>query len=186
MLYHRSTAGFLSTVLLMWVSAGFQVKLTGSAVLYFSFFTERGDQPVTLEPSATPAFLSLKVTVVPSGRAGEWQASLALGRRMHVSCMHLCQGTAAVERLAPLPLTGCSFLGTLLCTGQVLNTGRFFNVAHAVKGWVLWDYRNLYFFQVIPVQLLKLCLITVLVLFMWNRRYVFLIKDSHTDAVYFY
>lgn len=85
MLYHWSTAGFLSTVLLMWVSAGFQVKLTRSAVLYFSFFAERGGQPVTLEPSATPAFLLLKVTVVPSGRAGEWQASLDLGRRMHAS-----------------------------------------------------------------------------------------------------
>lgn len=53
------------------------------------------------------------------------------------------------------------------------------------KGWVLWDYRNLYFFEVILVQLLKLCLFTVLLLFMLNRRYVFLIKHSHTDAVYF-
>lgn len=57
-------------------------------------------------------------------------------------------------------------------------------MAHAVKGWVLGVTGTCIFFQAIPVQLLKLCLITV-VLFMCNTRYVFLIKPSHRDAVYF-
>lgn len=46
------------------------MKLTGSAVLYFSFFTERGGQPVTLEPSATPAFLLLRLPSYPAAGLG--------------------------------------------------------------------------------------------------------------------
>lgn len=109
-----------------------------------------------------------KVTIVPSSRAGEWQASWDLGEQdpclLHVSP----PGTSCCEWLVALPLYSCSFLGILLCTGQAplgLECRKRF-----ICGWcsqrVLWDYRSLYFFQVIPVQLLKLCLITVLVLFM--------------------
>lgn len=68
---------------------------------------------MTLEPSATPAFLFFaKVAIMPSTRAGECQASLGL-ERTHVSCRCVCQGTASGEQLASLPLS--TFLGTAVC-----------------------------------------------------------------------
>lgn len=143
MLYQKSTAESLSTVLLLTVSCLWtQSGITWKCCAEFLIVYRRGGQPVATGPgSGEKTTRVLRVSMPGSSCCGA----------------------------APLLLPSCSCLGTLLGARQTLWVlNRKILICSSCRQTVgavrLWE--PVFFFPIIPFQLLKLCLITVWVLFM--------------------
>lgn len=146
MFYHRSTAGFLSSMLLMcfcWILS----EITWKCCAVFPLLQKEMANLWHLSWVPLQLFFFAKVAIMPSTRAGEWPASLDL-ERTHVSCRCVRQGRASGEQLAPLSLWPAAPSWALLYAGQALGVlnRKILICSLCSQRLVLWDYRNLYFF----------------------------------------
>lgn len=153
MFYHRSTAGFLSSMLLMcfcWILS----EITWKCCAVFPLLQKEMANLWHLSWVPLQLFFFAKVAIMPSTRAGEWPASLDL-ERTHVSCRCVRQGRASGEQLAPLSLTSCTFLGTAVCRTSTWGLEqKDFNLWLVQSKVGALRLQEPVFFLVVPVQLL--------------------------------